>query len=80
MITLKNLKKTGIYIIKRLGWGIDGFSELDLIEFKESFLSKVPDVIEYFPEEQFTIKDFLMKKSLPEGTDAKIFGGILDGY
>lgn len=35
-------------------------------------------MIEYFPEEQITIKDFFRKKSLPEGIASKIFGGILD--
>lgn len=78
--TLRNLKKSGIYKIKRLGWGIDGYSELDLIEFKESFIKMASNVIEYFPKEQISIKDFFRKKSLHEDTDSKIFVGILDGH
>lgn len=76
--TLSNLKKNGVYKIKTLGWGIDGFSELDLIELKGSLIKKVPDVIEYSPEEQISIKDFFKKKSLPVGSASKIFGAILD--
>jgi TniQ len=78
--TLRNLKKNGIYKIKRLGWGVSGYSELDLIEFKESFIKKAPDIIEYLPEEQISIEDFFRKKSLAEETASKIFGGILDGH
>ena len=71
---------SGIYKIKRLGWGTDGYSELDLKEFKESFVKKAADIIEYFPLEQISIKDFFRKKSLPDDAVPKVFGGILDGH
>ena len=78
--TLINLKKSGIYKIKRLGWGTDGYSELDLMEFKESFVNKAPEIIEYLPKEQISIKDFFRKKLLPDDAASKIFGGMMEGH
>lgn len=77
--TLRNLKNSGVYKIHRLGWGIDGYSELDLMEFKESFIEKAPDIIEYLPKKQISIKDFFRKKLLPDDAVSKIFSGMMDG-
>jgi len=59
---LRALKERGVYKIMRLGWGVDGYSELDLVEFKEGLVSKAPCVLEVVPSNQIQLAELFRKK------------------
>lgn len=75
---LRSLKNNGIYKIKRLGWGTDGYSELDLIEFKECFVNKAAEIIECLPEHHLCLKQLFKKRSV-EGIVIKILDQVKKG-
>ena len=52
---LSALKRSGVYKTKRLGWGVEGYSELDLVEFKESLVDKAPTLLEVKATEQLSL-------------------------
>lgn len=59
---LNALKSNGIYKIKRLGWGTDGYSELDLVEFKENLVNKAPNLLEVNTAEHVSLEEIFRKK------------------
>lgn len=76
---LNGLKANGIYKIYRLAWGTDGYSELDLQEFKASLLNKAPKFIEHLTIEQMRLKEFFRIKNIPIEIKIKTIGDIVNG-
>ena len=58
------LRKEKIYTLKRLGFGLDGYSELDLIEFRVSLMSKSPKLVEFDLNEHISLEKIMFKKLL----------------
>lgn len=75
---LTALKKAEIYKIKRLGWGADGFSELDLIEFKTELIEKAPKTIEAHLSSQISLRELFRKKRNHE-LSIKVIDEMLKG-
>lgn len=70
------LKKDEIYKIQRLGWGIDGFNELDLIEFRERFINKAPNEFDTISDEQIRLGCLFRRKHSLE-VSVKVLNEIL---
>lgn len=62
----------------RLGWRVEGFSELDLIEFRDTLMKLAPNSINVIHEEYISIKQLLGKKFDPE-LISKILVSIITG-
>lgn len=75
---LKILKKNDVYKIKRLGWGMDGYSELDLIEFRNSIINKAPKLLETVTENLMPLRN-LLRKSIYFEEVAKVVDDIIKG-
>ena len=58
------LKQEKIYTLKRLGYGLDGFSELDLVDFKESLTSQASTYIDFKTSHHITMKKVLFMKTI----------------
>jgi hypothetical protein len=76
---LSSLRKNGTYKITRLAWGIDGYSELDMIEFRERLLSKVPEMEDYDEGVFISVRSISRKKLSDQGVAARIIAAVLDG-
>jgi hypothetical protein len=63
------LKTEKSYTLKRLAFGLDGYSELDLIEFRDGLLNKASNFIEFDSANHITMKKIVLKR--PLGTEAK---------
>ena len=75
---LNAFKSNGVYKISRLGWGIDGYNQLDLLEFKESIINKAPRLLNLNTSEQLCLREIFRKK-LYLGVSVKIVEEILVG-
>lgn len=75
---LRTLKKNEVYKIRRLGWGVDGYSELDLIEFRDGFINKAPKEFETVSDYQIQLSELFRKKLHIENA-INILGAILKG-
>ena len=73
---LSMLKESGTYKMKRLAWGLDGYSELDLIEFRESLLSKAPILNNVVGSEFISLKKIMRKKLRDQSTTARIVDAV----
>ena len=74
---LSMLRESGTYKMKRLAWGLDGYSELDLIEFRESLLSKAPILDNIVGSEFISLKKIMRKKLRDQSTTARIVDAVL---
>ena len=75
---LSTLKKSGVYKTKRLGWGVEGYSELDLNEFKDNLINKAPNAIAIISDDQVALKDLFNKKQYLEFS-VKVINAIILG-
>ena len=63
---LSCLRKQNIYKVMRLGWGTEGFSEIDLVEFRDTCLAKASTPIDLISKKCISVKQLLRKKISPE--------------
>lgn len=76
---LRDLRRKGIYKVVRLGWGIDGYSELDLIEFRTQLLKTVSQEQEFAPSKHIELGKVFRKKGIPRSGKFQIISGLVDG-
>jgi hypothetical protein len=76
---LRELKQKDIYRIVRLGWGIGGYSELDLIDFRNRLLQAVHKHGAFDPVIHIKLGKILNKKRLDVSFTAEIIGELLEG-
>jgi hypothetical protein len=76
---LSILRKNGTYRITRLAWGLDGYSELDLNEFRTKLLDKAPVIGNFDTNEFITLKKIMNKKLGGQNVTAKIIAAVLEG-
>jgi hypothetical protein len=76
---LSILRKLGIYKIKRLAWGLDGYSELDLVEFKETLLNNAPLLANFNAPEFISLKKIIQMKLGDQSKAGKVIAAVLDG-
>lgn len=72
------LKKEKIYTLKRLGFGLDGFSELDLIEFRDSLTSQASKYIDFKASHHITMKKVLFMKTIRVEVKGNFIRSILN--
>lgn len=75
---LGRLRKSRIYKIKRLAWGLDGYSELDLIEFREVILSRAPLLGSFKTAEFISLKSIMHKKLKNQSVAATIVAAVFE--
>lgn len=76
---LRTLRQTGLYKVVRLGWGIDGYSELDLIEFRDRLLKAVGQDCTFNATAHITLGQIFRKKRLTMGLSVRLISELLDG-
>jgi hypothetical protein len=76
---LRTLRNSGAYKFTRLAWGLDGYSELDLIEFRESLVSKAQKIGHYDNDKLMPLSKISRKKLCGRELATKIIASILDG-
>lgn len=76
---LQLLKQRGVYKISRLGWGMDGFSELDLIEFREKLISLAPILISLDTANLTSMKQIFRKKLGGQNISLKLIAETISG-
>lgn len=74
---LCDLRRKGIYKVVRLGWGIDGYSELDLIEFRTRLLMTAHEEVNFDTEIHITLGEVLRKKRLGHLAATEIISDLL---
>jgi hypothetical protein len=79
MKVLIGLRNQGIYKIRSLAWGTDGYSLVDLNDFKEGFAKKTSSINKYSPEKHILIRDLFRKKRIKIDSKIKLIESILDG-
>lgn len=75
---LSMLRKSGVYKVTRLAWGLDGYSELDLIDFKNRLTSNAPALEDFDSVESISLREISRKKNGLDGA-ARIISAILEG-
>lgn len=73
---LRALKENNVYKFKRLGWGIEGYSELDLKDFRDDLLSKANNVVDNISDQEISLKNVLSKKRLSASNIVSVFKNI----
>lgn len=74
---LSMLRKSGTYKMKRLAWGLDGYSELDLIEFRVNLLGKAPILDNFVGSEFISLRKIMRKKLSDQSTTARLIAAVL---
>ena len=75
---LAMLKKQKIYTLKHLAYGLDGYSEIDLIDFRDSLLIKAHKLIHFEESKHITLKKIMLKKPLGNMVKSKFIESVLN--